>query len=186
MPTGITATTWQNMVIDEGVAWLDYGEPGERIIGATNGGVSFGFRDFNMREPEIDGLKGPLMGASRVTQAVPQLTIPLVELSLDNLLLGLPGAAATQSGTGAARIATIARDARLVPLGDYATNVAIVGRLSGGEDVVVVVKNAIVMGGISIPMNPSSESTVEMVFVGHYDAAEPEDEPWEIIYPDPE
>lgn len=186
MGTGVTAQTWENLVLDTAVAYLDYGESGERILGATNGGVSFGWADFQTRQPEIDGLKGPIMGASRITRAVPQVSVNLVEWSLENLLLGLPGAVMAVTGAGAAQITTLTRSARLIPVADYITNVALVGTLSGETaPIVILVKNALILDGFSLPTNPDSEATAELVFVGHYDSASPEAEPWEIRYPTP-
>lgn len=186
MGTGVTENTWQNLILDTGVVYVNYGGANERILGATNGGVSFGWQAFNTRQPEIDGLLGPIKGATRIIEAVPQISVNLVEWSLENLQMGFPGYTATQSGTGLERVTVLTRNTRLIPEADYLDNVAVVGTLSSGEDVVALVKNALVIGGISIPMNPDSESTVEMIFVGHYDSATPNDEPWEIRYPDPD
>lgn len=185
MSSGVTAQTWANLIIDVGVVYANYGEVSERIIGATNGGVSFGWEEFTVRQPEIDGLKGHIKGATRITRAIPQMTVNLVEWTKENVAMVLPAHTATTSGTGADQIVTYTRDTRLIPEADYLDNVAIVGTRSDGEEVIVLVKNALVTSGVTIPMNPDSESTVEIVFVGHYDSTTPEEEPWEIRYPDP-
>lgn len=190
MGSGVTESTWQNLIIDSGVVYANYGlgeSEGERILGATNGGVSFGWETFETRTPEIDGLKGPIKGATRITQAVPMISVNLVEWSLENFRLVFPGYEETTDGTGAERVSILTRSNRLFSEADYLDNIAIVGTLSGSEiPVVAMVKNALVTGGIELPLGPDSEATTEITFIGHYDGQNPEDEPWEIRYPNPD
>ncbi|MDD7973443.1 hypothetical protein [Roseinatronobacter alkalisoli] len=188
--TGVTAATWNSLIMDAAVAYLNYGSTDEnypeRILGATNGGVSFGWAEFNMRHPEIDGLKGSMKGASRITQAIPQLEVNLVEWSLENLLLAFPGCEVEVSGVGAAQITTLTRSNRLIAPEEYPLNVAMVGTQSGtGLPVVAIIKNPLVVEGVELATQEDSETTTPVIFVGHYDPENPEDEPWEIRFPTP-
>lgn len=54
---GITTKTVQNMLLDSGAVYINYGETtGERIIGATSGGNSF-VVEREIKEIEVDGAK---------------------------------------------------------------------------------------------------------------------------------
>lgn len=178
--SGVTEQTWRNMILDAAVVYVNYGEPNERILGATNGGATFGWQEFNMRSPEIDGLKGPIKGASRITRAVPKIDVNLVEWNLQALAFSFPGVdIVTENG-----VATIRRSRRLMLDEDYPNNIAMVGTQSGtGEAVVMMLKNPMVMEGTEFPTTQNSEATATVSFVGHYDPQNPEDEPWEIHYP---
>ena len=186
MSSGVTQQTWERLVVDAGVVYANYGETDERILGATNGGATFGWQEYNTRQPEIDGVKGPIRGTTRITRAVPMVGVNLVEWSLENLKLALPGCDEAVTGTGAAQVTTLTRTSRMIPDEAYLDNIAIVATLSGTDQpIVIIVKNALIIDGISLPTEQDSEMTVELQFVGHYSSDNPEEEPWEIRYPTP-
>jgi len=67
---------------------------------------------------------------------------------------------------------------------DYIDNVALVGTISGkGDDVICMVKNALADAGLSLTTAPRDEAVPVIVFTGHYAAAYPDTEPWEVRYP---
>lgn len=181
--TGVTESTWRSMIIDVGAVYVNYGLPTERRLGATNGGVTFGWADFNIRAPEIDGLKGRLAGTTRITQASPQITVNLVEWNRKNMELSFPGSKAEWDGDKGMYV--IKRSDRVIPLSDYPQNLAVVGTQSGtGSAVVMMIKLPQVTEGAEIPLEDDDEATADLTFVGHYDPADPEAEPWEIHWPE--
>lgn len=177
--SGITNRTWESMIVDAGVVYVNFGEPDEAILGATNGGVTFGWEAMNIRTPEIDGLKGRLKGASRITEASPQMVVNLVEWHEEAILAAFPGVA-VQTISGRRHIT---RTTRVIAPTDYPVNIAMVGKLSSGEDVIVILKNPMVVSGAEIPTADDTEATTSLTFVGHYDPDDIEEEPWEIIIP---
>ena len=178
--TGVTAATWENMIVDAAVVYVNYGEGNEAILGATSGGATFGWAEFTMRNPEIDGLKGHIAGATRITRAIPQITANLIEWNLDAFKLAFPGYTETVAGD----VITMTRSKRVLGIADHPVNVAMVGLQSGtGKPVVMMVKRPLVMNGIQFPTTENSEATSEVVFVGHYDPETPEVEPWEVRFP---
>lgn len=182
MGSGVTAETWRSMIMDAAVAYVNYGLPGERILGATNGGVTFGFETFNVRSPEIDGVKGRLAGVSRITDASPQITVNLVDFQRESLPLMFPGSDVVEQG---GKI-IVSRNARVIPLEDYPENLAMVGTQSGtGQPVVMIIKRPMCITGAEIPTADDTEATSAITFVGHYDPADIEQEPWEIHFPLP-
>lgn len=67
---------------------------------------------------------------------------------------------------------------------DYIDNVAIVGNVSGKTyPVICIVKNALADAGFSISTAPRDEAVPVIVFTGHYDPDDLDNEPWEIRYP---
>jgi len=67
---------------------------------------------------------------------------------------------------------------------DYIDNVALVGTISGkAKDVICIVKNALADTGFSLSTAPRDEAVPVIVFTGHYAAAYPDKEPWEVRYP---
>ena len=123
------------------------------------------------------------MSASRITEASPQITVSLVDWNLAAIKLAFPGCDVVE----AAGVATITRSGRIIPLSEYPKNIAMVGTQSGtGKDVIIMLKLPMVVDGAEIPTEDDSEATADLTFVGHYDPANPELEPWEIRWPVPE
>jgi hypothetical protein len=89
--TGLNSQTPERVLVDAGAVYLDYGLSTQRLLGATRGGNEFNLNR-EIREVEVDGVKGPTKGLRRVTVVRPQLTCNLIELSLGNLLKAIAGA----------------------------------------------------------------------------------------------
>lgn len=178
--TGVTAETFRNLILDAAVVYLNYGTPQEEILGATNGGATFGFEEFNIRSPEIDGIKGRLAGVSRITRASPRISVSLVEWRLQALRRAFPGCEISQANG----YSVITRSQRVIPISDYPANITMVGTQSGtGNPVIMMVKRPMIVNGAEIPTEEDTEATATLEFVGHYDPSNPEEEPWEIRWP---
>lgn len=181
--TGVTEETWRSMIVDVGVVYVNYGEADERRLGATDGGVTFGWNEYETRAPEIDGLKGRLAGTTRITQASPQIEVNLVEWSRKNMEIAFPGAETEWDGDKGVYV--LKRSTRVLPLSAFPKNLAVVGTQSGtGKAVVMMIKLPQVIDGAEIPMEDDNEATASLTFVGHYSADDPEEEPWEIHWPE--
>ena len=89
--SGLNSKTSERIFVGAGAIYLDYGLSTERRLGATRGGNEFNLNR-EIREVEIDGVKGPTKGLRRVTVVKPQITCNLIELSLDNLIKAIAGA----------------------------------------------------------------------------------------------
>ena len=71
-----------------------------------------------------------------------------------------------------------------VVLGDYLSNVALVGTISGKtEAIICMIYNVLAADGLSLSTAPRDEAVPTIVFTGHYDPAAPTVEPWKIFYP---
>ena len=175
---GITTETTQNFMIDVGAVYKNYDEDGERLLGATRDGATFAV-ETDYREIEIDGRRGPLKGGRRIIEVRPQMTVNLLEVTKDNLMLALTGSD-SESNTNH----DIIHRNRDIQLSDYVDNIALVGTMSGTDTpIILIVKNAIADNEITLDTSDRDETTLEVVFTGHFDPDDLDDEPWEIRYP---
>lgn len=186
MQRGITTETVNRLLINEGVVYLNYGEVGERKLGATRGGTEFSIEQ-DIHTPEIDGAKGPLKGTRRVVESIAKLSTELLELSKENLMLAIVGAdsQAIAEVTGPPIVPAhdrIRRDRELA-ITDYLSNVAVIGELSDGREIVVILYNALNEENMTVGQEDRNEATLPIVFTAHYDPADVNTEPWEIRYP---
>jgi len=179
---GISTETASRLLINEGVVYLNYGETGERLLGATRGGTEFTIEQ-EVHQPEIDGAKGPLKGTRRITETNAHISCELLEMTRENFMLAITGATSTT-------VAPVAPDAgydsvrrtRELTDADYFTNVAVVGELSNGESVIVILYNALNDDEVSIAQEDREEATLPVTFTAHYDPAEMNVEPWEVRF----
>jgi len=89
--SGLSADTPDRIFVDAGAVYLNYGLPSERLLGATRGGNEFNLNK-EIRDIEVDGVRGSVKGLRRRTVCRPQITCNLIELSLDNLIKAIAGA----------------------------------------------------------------------------------------------
>lgn len=179
--TGVTTHTAKRLILDAGAIYLNYGEGDERLLGATEGGASFVIEQ-EIREPEIDGLPGPLAGTRRVTAVHARISAQLLEQTTDNILLELAGAESERSVDNKYDIVT--RKGYMIPANAHFKNVAIVALVSGTTNpVVCLIKNGLADGEFEFATEDDNEAKPSIQFTGHFTAEDLDAEPWEIRNP---
>lgn len=88
--SGFTALTPERLLIGPGAVYLDYGLPGERLLGATDGGNSFNL-GVSYRDIAVDKPFGMVKGLRQIQNIQPTIQTNLKELSVDNLKAIIPG-----------------------------------------------------------------------------------------------
>jgi GH25 family lysozyme M1 (1,4-beta-N-acetylmuramidase) len=186
---GVTTETTKRFIVDAGAVFINLGETDERLLGATRGGNSFTIEQ-DIKIIEIDGVKGAMKGARRVIESNAKLVCNLLELSTANIMLAIAGATSTNWTDPTSTPATnthdeIRRTRNLSDL-DYVKNVALVGKVSGSaQNVIILLYNALSDEGFELSFEDREEGVLELTFTGHYDPALLDNEPWAIRYPKP-
>jgi hypothetical protein len=122
--TGLSANTFNRVLIDAGVVYVNYGIAGERKLGATQGGSAFDY-GIKYRDIPVDGARGIVKGSRTIESVMPTITCKLLEITNANLLLAIPGLRSTVVGANNVQTLLSAPQAS-----DYITNIAIVGNVS--------------------------------------------------------
>jgi len=177
---GITTETAKRMILDAGAVFINYGETDERLLGATREGSTFVVEQ-DVREIEVDGLRGPTKGFRRVIEEHVRLTVNLLEMTPENVELALIGSSTTTDGTHD----VIKRNLQMSEI-SYITNIAIVADYSdgSGQPVIIVINNALMDGEFTLDFTDREESTTELQFTAHFDPEGNLDEsPFEIRFP---
>jgi hypothetical protein len=155
-----------------GAIYFNYGLPSEVRMGVTKGGNEFN-DNAEFREREADGDYAPVKGHRNITKFMPQLSTNALKLSTANLIKFMAGAKQDTTTPGETKIY------RTINLSDsYIENVAFVGSNREGNFMVIVLKNALSDGPITIPTTPKEEEIViNPVFTAHIDDTfDPDDE----------
>ena len=190
MPKGITVETVQRFLLDAGAVFVNWGEEGQRLLGATRGGNTFAVEQ-EVKETEIDGARGDVKGTRRVITVRPRLTVNLLEFTAENLQLALAGTDITDSdetgGEGGTTHKKISRTGNgTITVDKHITNIALAAETSGGKQGIFIIKNALSDGNLELATEDKNEAVLEVQFTGHFDPANIEEEPWEIIWPNEE
>lgn len=186
--SGFTATTAENLLLDAGAFFKDFvvgtddfdsAVTAGKLLGATQGGGSFSAVP-TVRNILIDGVKGSAKGLQQIDEWVVTITANIKEISQKAITNALGATTVVDGPTGYKKITAN----NYLQLTDYTTNIVWVGKLSKTDTpVVIVVKNAISLGGLSLNMADKAEGLITTTFTGHYDATDLDSPPFEIYYP---
>ena len=157
----VTTAQIENILLDTGVVYLDYGLAGERILGPTRGGNSFVVEQ-DVRVIERDGALGKEKGLRRVIKEDATLTVKIMDMSIANLKMALAASTATATKV------TSTLDGE-IQSSEYYTNITLIGTDMEGKNKVITLNNPLADGGLTIEMADKDEAVVEVVFSGHRD-----------------
>ena len=182
---GITADTYKKFQIDAGevyTGFTDFASPGT-LMGATRGGSTFTIEQ-EIREMEVDGARGPMKESRRITMIKASLTVNFIEHTTESLKRAIVG---SNSQVFNVNHDAISRDLTIA-VGDYLSNVAILGEVSGDANGMgIVLTNVIADGNFELSMVDKEEGVVAVTFTAHFDPAtvgsKDDTEPWQILWP---
>lgn len=187
--SGLTAKTAENLLLDAGAFFknftvgtdtFDTAVAAGKLLGATQGGGNFSAVP-TVRKVEIDGVKGTAKGFEVIDEWVVKITANIKEVTVDSIIAALGAATSADGPTGYKKITAN----NYIQLTDYINNVVWVGKLSKTDTpVIIVVKNALSLGGLTLNMADKKEGLISTNFVGHYDETDLNTPPFEIYYPD--
>ncbi len=148
------------------------------LYGATRGGHAFNVTP-EIRQIQVDGQRGQIMGLRRKTSEEATLTVNFIELTPANLKDMIPGAVITVLGNGITRVAP----GPLV-LASYIGTLAITAEMgTRDQPIILLIRNAMSNGGMSISLADNDEGVPSITFTSHYNPAQPTQTPWSVYVP---
>lgn len=159
----LTTQQIENIQIDHGLIYVNYGDTDERLIGPTRGGAQF-VASKTIRDIEYDGRMGKTKGLQVVDEINAQLTFSLMDTSLENLALAMPHAEYDEvqkvisSGTGG-----------IIPASKYLKNITMFAKCAGGKYKKITLFNAMNEGDFTLNTQPKSEGVVPFEVYAHWD-----------------
>ena len=162
----LTQAQIENIQIDHGIVYLDYGLATERRLAPTKGGGTFSVQK-NIRDIEYDGRKGKTKGAQVVDEINCMLTVPLMDTSMENLAFAMPYLDFDNT-----TIKAKSTDLGLIQSGSYATNITLFAKVVGGGYKKIQVNNPMTENDFSIVAAPKTEGVISLEVNGHWDATD--------------
>lgn len=185
---GLTKKTKENLMLDAGAFFKNFtvgedtyetAKTGGKCIGATKGGGEFSAKP-NIRNIEIDGVKGKAKGMEVIDSWDVTLKANLIEVTKDTVSTSLCAAEVDESSN---EDYYIIQGKDYIADDDYIENITYVGTISGSDKPVIIqVLNSINTEGLSLSMQDKSETVIAATFTGHYDDDD-DNPPFKIYYP---
>lgn len=183
---GITANTpqeillgagayYKNLKYEEGTGWAG------DILGATSGGGKVTIEPEYL-DIEADGATVKVRGLTKKVAEVATMEINLLELNEANITQALHMKEDTSATVEGYKMYTSVRD---INDEDYFDNVAYVGTLTSGKQVIVIFENAILTGAMELePKNKEvSTFTITAECTASFEQDDLEHLPYKIYYP---
>jgi hypothetical protein len=176
---GFTATTPQNLIIDSGALYKNYGTETEALVSATSGGNTFTVKQ-NTRQVKVDGIKGSAKGLEFVTDTQITLATNLLEVTSNILQLVLHGEVDDTTDPDY----DVITGKTTITDGDYLTNIALVGKISGkNKPCIIILKNTLNTDGLSWATKDDTDNVLKCTFTAYIDPLTPNELPYEIRFP---
>lgn len=178
---GYTNQSAERFIIDAGAIYFNTtftagAFTGGELLGATSGGNEFVVQQ-EIRQIEVDGTKGRTKGLQIINFQNPTLTVNLKEMTAKNLSMALTGGEINTADTKY----DIITSKGVVDSKDYIKNITLVGKMTDGKDVVIVVENVLSIEGLEMTFEDNNEVVIPVAFAGHYD--ESGRAPFKIYFP---
>ena len=182
---GVTEATPKNIPFGAGTIHkgLKYSESSwnfdESIIGATSGGSTLTITP-ELLDIEIDGANVKVKGLTKKTGETAQMEINFAEISKDLIKSAVIGKDGTSNDTKYDLIESKVD----IETGDYLENIAFVGQLLDGRNVIVILDNALCTSGMELAGTAKENGVLTLTFESSAEITSDLDTlPYHIYYP---
>jgi len=187
--SGYTKGTPQNYLLDSGAIFKNFvfgvdtyasAKAAGKLLGATDGGSSFSVVA-DMREEEVDGVKGAYRGGTVFNNWTVEMTANFKETSLEILKAALTNA---QVDTTTYDEYDKITAGNYICDEDYYDNITFVGKIQGAsQPIVIQITNALGTGGLGFATAKNTVAKHAITFKGHYDEDNLDNPPFELFLP---
>ena len=159
------ASTYTSPIVGDYVvgAWTD---DEEHVLGATNGGNKLSIIP-EITPIEVDGAVVEIKGLNQKTGETGELSVNLAQHTVESLKRAIVGKEVDSLIKGYVQIETKS----LIELSDYLDNIAYVGTMTDGTEIIAIMENAICSSGLELEGKNKETSVVATTFKSTADFA---------------
>ena len=159
------ASTYTSPIVGDYVvgAWTD---DEEHVLGATNGGNKLSIIP-EITPIEVDGAVVEIKGLNQKTGETGELSVNLAQHTVESLKRAIVGKEVDSLIKGYIQIETKS----LIELSDYLDNIAYVGTMTDGTEIIAIMENAICSSGLELEGKNKETSVVATTFKSTADFA---------------
>ena len=162
----ITQQQLENVQVDYGIVFANYGVAGERKLGPTRGGGAFKVTA-TLRDIEYDGGNGKSKGMQVLEDIIAILSVTVLDTSMETLAIAMPWATYdAELGTITAKNSNIGG----IQDGSYLENITMFAKLMNGQYKKITLYNAMSEGDFELAAKPKGEAEIGLELTAHWDA----------------
>jgi len=164
----LTKQDIENIQIDYGIVYVNYGDTDQKLLGPTRGGGEF-VATATIRDIEFDGSKGKTKGMQVVDDITAQLNVTSLNASLDTLKMALPFAEYDEAN---GKLSVGSDSVGVIPDEAYLKNITMFAKTIKGEYKKITLYNALSENGLTFAAAPKAEGTIALNVYAHWDAVD--------------
>lgn len=175
MVRNLTTKQIENIQLDEGIIFLNYGLPTQRLLAPTRGGGEFA-ANMTVRDIEFDGRHGKTAEMQVIEEQNVSLKVTTLDMSQENLALAIPNCVVEDDDGKTIRnprSGVIANDS-------YLENVTMFTKALGGKYKRITIYKPMHETGLSTKAVQKAEGELGLEFAGHYKKEDLDGDLWEI------
>lgn len=174
MIKNLTTNQVENIQIDEGVIFLNYGLPTQRLLAPTRGGGEFS-ATVTVRDIEFDGRHGKT-DLQAIEEQGATLKATTLDMSQENLALAIPNCVIADDDGKTIRNPRTG----VVSADSYIENVTMFCKTIGGKYKRITLYKAMHETGFTAKAVQKAEGELALEFTAHYSKADLDGELWEV------
>lgn len=175
MVRNLTTKQIENIQLDEGIIFLNYGLSTQRLLAPTRGGGEFA-ANMTVRDIEFDGRHGKTAEMQVIEEQNASLKVTTLDMSQENLALAIPNCVVEDDDGKTIRnprSGVIANDS-------YLENVTMFTKALGGKYKRITIYKPMHETGLSTKAVQKAEGELALEFAGHYKKEDLDGDLWEI------
>ena len=174
--TNLTKKQVENIQIDEGLVFVDYGEATERKLAPTRGGGEFS-ATASIRNIEFDGRSGATAGTQVIEEQEAILKVVSLCMSQEELLFAMPFA--RKQGEGDEMVIKNPK-CGIIPESAYCKNITMFAKLISGKFKKITIHNPMSENGLTVKAAPKAEGEISLEIRAHYTIDDLNGDLWEV------
>lgn len=175
MVRNLTTKQIENIQLDEGIIFLNYGLPTQRLLAPTRGGGEFA-ANMTVRDIEFDGRHGKTAEMQVIEEQNASLKVTTLDMSQENLALAIPNCV-VEDDDGK----TIRNPRSGVIVNDsYLENVTMFTKALGGKYKRITIYKPMHETGLSTKAVQKAEGELALEFAAHFKKEDLDGDLWEI------
>lgn len=167
MDTKLTKEMIENIQIDHGVLFKNYGLEDQELIGPLRGGTNFKV-ERTYRGIDYDGSKGDTQGLTTIDDENATLTAKTINASMETFADKLPGAKVTRDTTTKKITKIEAGNLGLIQEDEYIKNITMFAQKIGGGFIKVTIRRVLDKNGLDFSAVQKAEGEIELVYKAHH------------------
>ena len=168
METKITKEQIENIQLDHGIMFKNYGLETQALIAPVRGGTNFKV-ERTYRNIEFDGARGKTKGLKTIDDENATLTVKTLNASLETFADKLPGAKITRDEVTNKITKIEATKIGIIDEDEYIENITVFAQKIGGQYVKITITNALDEKGLDFSAVQKAEGEIELVYSAHHE-----------------